>query len=307
MLMALAWWAILINRKNLELYQLRQKLSECGLVDVSQMEILSEYHRQKAMLIGEGTVFGLAMILGVMLIYFATKREMFYMRKEKNFLLSITHELKTPLATFRLIFDTLRRKYKGDTLMQELSDDGIDEVKRLEDLFDKILLASRLDSGIGERKMHGNFSDFTNIIIDKYRNLYKHISWDVDIKGGIFFDYTKHTMESILRNLLDNAIKYNDKNRPKIGVRIWDDSHHVFVKISSKGKIIPLGERKKIFEQFYRMGNEDNRKTKGMGLGLYIVKKLVEGYGGTVMITEGPPEGPGENPWNEFTIKFPKK
>jgi signal transduction histidine kinase len=104
---------------------------------------------------------------------------------------------------------------------------------------------------------------------------------------------------SVLINLIENAIKYSDENS-EVTIVLSDDETNIFLEVKDKGYGIPKEEKEKVFDKFYRVGNEDTRKSKGTGLGLYIVKRFVEIYNGTVELTDNIPNG------SIFKITFPK-
>jgi signal transduction histidine kinase len=95
--------------------------------------------------------------------------------------------------------------------------------------------------------------------------------------------------ESILVNLIENAFKYGDSQ--SIGVTLKEEKDQILLSVEDSGMGIPLQERKKVFDKFYRMGNEETRSKKGTGLGLFIVKELVALHHGKITITEGTSKG----------------
>ena len=102
----------------------------------------------------------------------------------------------------------------------------------------------------------------------------------------------------LLNNLVDNAMKYAPKTSP-IHVALSLKHQVAKLKVADMGKGIPAEEKKKVFDKFYRMGNEQTRNAKGTGLGLYLVKRIAERHDGTVEITDNVPQG------SIFTIRFP--
>jgi signal transduction histidine kinase len=91
-------------------------------------------------------------------------------------------------------------------------------------------------------------------------------------------------------NLIENAVKYSDGSEA-INLKAYRRKHQIFIEIADFGHGIPKSEREKIFNKFYRIGSEHTRKTKGTGLGLYIVKKVIEAHGGTINIKDNQPKG----------------
>ena len=151
MVMALAWWAILLFRNNKETHLLQMELLQYKygreLSELNNIENLAEfreiekdYKRQNYMILGEAGVFIMALLMGMYFIQRTFIQELQIAERQKNFLLSITHELKSPLASIQLILSTFKRKMLPQEKTVELAEDGISEVKRLEELFNKILI-----------------------------------------------------------------------------------------------------------------------------------------------------------------------
>ena len=106
----------------------------------------------------------------------------------------------------------------------------------------------------------------------------------------------KEGLYAIIKNLVENGIKYNI-NIPEINIVLTDEPKPQLI-ISDNGVGIPDGDKTKIFNKFYRIGNEDTRKTKGTGLGLYIVKEFVAALGASIEVEDNSPTG------TKFIIEF---
>lgn len=104
---------------------------------------------------------------------------------------------------------------------------------------------------------------------------------------------------SVVINLLENAIKYSGEEG-EVNVALNEDSANVFLSVTDTGIGIGDADKTKVFDKFYRVGNEDTRKTKGTGLGLYIVKRMVEIGNGEITISDNQPRG------TIFNLRFPK-
>ncbi|MEZ4986561.1 MAG: ATP-binding protein [Saprospiraceae bacterium] len=100
----------------------------------------------------------------------------------------------------------------------------------------------------------------------------------------------EQAMTSVITNLVENAIKYS-KDNPQIAIRVYSDAKKVHLEIADNGIGIPSGEKGRVFEKFYRIGNEDTRTTKGTGLGLFIVKEIVKYHTGQIDVRDNKPQG----------------
>ena len=312
MLFALIWWTILLHKKNNEIFVYQKELIQKDIdtaYEGSHMELTSDipdYARiikqrkgQNMMVIGEGLVFGISLMLGIWFIYRSFTRELKASERQNNFLLSITHELKSPLTSINLGLDTLKKWTMPHEKVVEISESALGESKRLEKLINDLLTATKLDSSY-----HYEFND-TNIVslieekLEQFQKAYMNIKigLDVDRSKRYIAKIDGQAMEIILSNILDNAIKYG--NGCDILVRINSEGKTLVLEIADKGQTIPEKERTEVFKKFYRLGSEEVRKTKGTGLGLYITKKMVEAHKGKIAIKENKPKG------NIFEIKIP--
>ncbi|MGK0315756.1 MAG: K+-sensing histidine kinase KdpD, partial [Saprospiraceae bacterium] len=281
MLLALLWWAILLHRKNTEVFVLKSDLlrerfmTATGVanVDVTTMpefqELKPDYTRQMYMIFGEAVVFGITLVIGIYFINRAYNRELSSAEKQKNFLLSITHELKSPLASINLIFSTFIKRDLPNDKIKELSADGLKESTRLEELFNKILISTRLGQAYPFNFENANISDLISTSVDRFQNLHPEAELLKNVHPGILHNIDQESIVSVIKNLLENALKYSpDKKQIKVDLRKLHNE--TIIEVSDRGVGIPKEEREKIFDQFYRIGNEDTRASKGTGLGLYI-------------------------------------
>jgi len=182
MLLALLWWAILLHRKNTEVFTLKadilreQFMNTAGVanVDVTTMpefkDLQKSHERQMYMIFGEAVVFGITLIMGIYFINRAYVRELMAAEKQKNFLLSITHELKSPLASINLILSTFIKRSLPQDKIKELSADGLKESTRLEELFNKILISTRLGQAYPFNFERTNVSELMSNCVDSFQN-----------------------------------------------------------------------------------------------------------------------------------------
>ncbi|MCE2788524.1 MAG: HAMP domain-containing histidine kinase [Saprospiraceae bacterium] len=306
MLMALVWWTILLSRnnklifeKNKELIQM-QVLSPKDTLKLQLGEVQKDFESNRLMIWGEGLVFGLSLIAGMWFIQRAHTREVIQSQKEKNFLLSITHELKTPIASIRLLTETLMKRKLSEEKAGELKSGILYESDRLGNLVDNILIASRINAGYQYFFETIDLCPLIQTQVDHFRQQYPEASIQVDCpSSGVKCQTDKMAFQSMCSNLLENAIKYSGK-KPQIDLRLEEHQSDVRMSITDAGIGIPEKERERIFDQFYRVGNEETRKTKGTGLGLFIVQKIVHAHKGTIKVYPNQPEG------TVFTIMLPK-
>lgn len=247
---------------------------------------------QVLMIVGEGTVFLLLLLFGLFKVRQAHTKELELNQQQKNFLLSITHELKTPIATTKLQLQTMQKHTLSPDKQQELIKHALTETERLNSLIDNVLLANRLDSGeYLFKKENKNISQLINDLLKRYYKAQLDKNEIItDIEEEIYLKIDGHIFPSIIINLIDNAIKYSFQSKT-ILVFLTKQKNKIILTVTDSGSGIPEKEREKIFHKFYRVGNEDTRATKGTGLGLYIVKYIVENHQGKISARENKPQG----------------
>jgi K+-sensing histidine kinase KdpD len=252
------------------------------------------------MIIGEGAVFLLLLFFGIWWIKKNVWQDLKRAQKEKNFLLAVTHELKTPIAAIRLNTQTLKNRKLTEEQSQDLCADIITESNRLEILVNNILLATQFE----QNTALGNWQkiDFSTLVegqIKRLQQLFPERTVNSNIHSNVFLQAEENMLVSLLFNLLENAHKYSPVSEP-ISVLLKGSEHIVLLEISDFGIGIPNEERKSIFEKFHRVGNEETRSQKGTGLGLYIVKEICKAHKAEITISDNTPRG------SRFQITFSK-
>jgi len=284
-LVQFSWWAYLLIDLN--------KLYYAG-------EGADTVNLKVWMILGEGAVFLIFLLGGIFIMQRTIRKEITLVRQQRNFLLSITHELKTPLAAIKLGIQTLQKR-KGLTPDQRepLEKTALANTERLHSLIDNVLLATRIESGQHPLYFNPtNLSEKTDLICQETEiALGKSGMIDREIELGLTINIDGNAYESILVNLIENAFKYGDNQG--IGVSLKKDNGQLLLSVEDKGIGVPPQERKKVFDKFYRMGNEETRSKKGTGLGLFIVKELVALHHGKISISEGTSKGA------RFTVSLP--
>ncbi len=291
------WWEILMVRQNNALLEEKQKVLELTIADTNQLKAeidkLQKSKIQKTyMVVGEGTIFLLLLLYGINLIRKANKKEHELLDQKNNFLLSITHELKTPLATTKLQLQTLKKHQLAVEKQQELIDIAINENERLNSLIDNVLLAARMqENEYHMSKERVDLSDLvTKIATASYRGSLESGNLKLSIEPSVFCEIDRLAFPSILTNLVDNAFKYSGEIMD-IRIDLKKKDIGIVLQVSDRGMGIKDAEKKRIFDQFYRSGSEETRKAKGTGLGLFIVKYLVEKHGGSILVRDNNPNG----------------
>lgn len=313
MLLALAWWSYLLYVKNNDAFMAKAellkivKIAEGEINDIKEFELNAdylflkeEYKKQERMILGEALVLAFTLIIGIWLINRGYQRQTEAARQSRNFLLSITHELKSPLASIKLILQTFNKRELDRSKIQKFSKNAINETERLETLVENLLLAARLENTSMEIQPEQiNLSEFFTKILDSILSKTQNVEFELSIKDNVDIIADVKGMTSVFINLIENAIKYSDQ-KAFISIQHISKNKKDIISISDNGWGIPSAEKKKVFDKFYRIGNEDTRRTKGTGLGLYIIDNIIKSHKGVITISDNIPKG------TTFTISLPK-
>lgn len=243
------------------------------------------------MVIGEGSVFLSLLLWGTLVMIRAYRKEMYLARQQKNFLLSITHEFKSPLAAIKLYLQTILRHDLEKEKTKSFINSAINDTERLNNLVENALLANLIDhKGYSFNKEDVNFSALIRLMTQKFQQMPGHSNLTVQIEDGLHIYADKNAMTLLINNLLENAWKYS-KNEKNIFVHGSSKDQWVVMEIRDQGIGIPDNEKRKIFNKFYRIGNEETRSTKGTGLGLFICKYIVDQHNAKIQIIDNVPNG----------------
>jgi K+-sensing histidine kinase KdpD len=291
-LLQFLWWEILLVKQNNQIIGEKQKLIELSTTDDSRIKTeLSELNRKKKMqtimITGEGTVFLLLLLFGLYKIKQAMDKEQALNNQQKNFFLSITHELKTPIAANKLQLQTLQKQKLDEDMRQGILKSALLENERLNNLIDNILLATRLESNEFLFKLQRlNLSELLQQLVNRYYS--KELSaaqLKLNISKDLFIHADEQAFPSIVTNLVSNAFKYASDNA-LVEISLRAAANQVILEIKDNGPGIPVKEREAVFRKFYRVGNEEVRRSKGTGLGLYIVNYIVKKHQGTITVSD---------------------
>lgn len=318
MMLAFAWWSVLLFKKNDDAYNAKIELQVFGLAAEGKIkhrkeffettnfkELEQKYKRQQYMIFGEASVFILSLITGIYLINRAYNKEMVAAEQQRNFLLSITHELKSPIASIQLVLETFLKRDLNPSQSNKLSQNALKDTERLHTLVNNLLLAAKVEGPYQPALEPLNLTELIEEIVQQMSFKFPDAKINFDAKGEIpFFTGDRQGLTSVVINLLENSIKYSDE-QIDINIVLQKLKNDISLEFSDKGIGIQQKEKNKIFNKFYRVGSEDTRKTKGTGLGLYIVKRIIESHKGKINVKDNQPNGTIFNiqlPYFENTI-----
>ncbi len=248
-----------------------------------------------------GGILMLAFILcGLYVIFIYWRRQSRLYAEQKTFISQITHELKSPLASIRLHLETIRLRNPPPDKMERFLDTMLVDTERLNTLISNFLMAAKLEqrsANVGLTSI--NFSAFVEKFIEEFqRHLSEGNSLSVHIEPGISAKIDVEGMEMVLRNLLENAFLYSTAS-PEVQVELCRSGKNCTLTVTDNGKGLEAKELKNIFRMFYRV-RTTGETIRGTGLGLYIVKSIVERHKGSIKVKS---DGTGRG--SSFIITLP--
>jgi len=247
-----------------------------------------------AMIMGEGAVFIIVLFTGAYSLHRSFNRERKLQEQKKNFLLSVTHELKSPLASIKILLQTIQKRDLSKEQVLDFIGKSLRDIERLDDMVENMLLASKIDNhSYTFPKVGFNLSVLVDSIVNrlqvtKCEGTQQIIDAEIEPKIEITGD--KFALTSVVTNLIENAIKYSGPCET-VGVKLFSRDGKVFFEVADQGIGIADHEKNRIFDKFYRVGSEETRNTKGTGLGLFIVKEVLEHHQASIKVKDNRPAG----------------
>lgn len=297
---ALVWWFIALNNQTniISQTQLNKLKKDQPSYFVEANKIFKESKRKKNQYLGEGITFFVLIIIGAVFVYRATKRQIKVSQQQQNFMMAITHELKTPIAVSQINLETLQKRNLSIEQKEKLISNTLSETTRLNHLCNNILFASQIDSGIYKSiKTQVNLTELLQNVVENIAERFQERKFNINISEGIILQGEELLLSMLFNNLIENAIKYSPKNST-IDIELEKKNNKIQFKVIDEGIGILDTEKNKIFNKFYRIGNENTRRTKGTGLGLYLCSKIANTHKATIIVTNNQPKG------SIFTVIF---
>lgn len=249
-----------------------------------------------------GIVALVMVLVGSVLLFIWGQRQASFVRQQRSFVSSVTHELRTPLASMHLAYETLVSRPLPEETRKQLLAMSLVDIDRLIRLVNQILISSRLDRGLAM------FQDDVTSIQVKDRLLevakgYLHLDsklldrLTIDADPDLSLMVSSNAFTLILGNLIENAIKYSPPGTP-ILVSACLEKSMIHFKVIDKGIGLDRKERRKIFKMFFRSERVTLRAIPGTGIGLFIVKTSLEQLDGKISVeSEGKGDGSTFHIW----------
>jgi two-component system, OmpR family, sensor histidine kinase CiaH len=296
----LAFWFFELESQSRKMpnYRLEQlRPADSGFI-AQRAAILEEERKKTAQYIGEGSTFLFLILLGALFVYREVRRQIRLQPQQQNFMMAVTHELKTPIAVTKLNLETLIKHKLDAEKQQKIIRTALQETNRLDALANNILIASQLEGGgYVPTKEVLDLSDLSEQCLRDFRSRFPDREWAANIQPGVTVIGDPFLLQLLISNLLENALKYSPREGI-INLTLEKKTRHPLLSVKDQGPGISDEEKKKIFAKFYRSGQESTRQTKGTGLGLYLCRKIAADHKATLKVTDNSPVG------STFTVTF---
>jgi signal transduction histidine kinase len=241
----------------------------------------------------EGITMGIIMLIIAIAMFIYLDRILRMNQQQNNFLLTVTHELKTPVASAKLAIQTAERQIPSDSGPFKLLKMADNNLERLGKIMDHVLMATRLES------INSIYAEqpliLEELVLETLEDIKSSLPEEAVIETHfepnltIFGD--REMMKMALSNLISNAIKYSNKGNLYVHIQTFVQKDRIALTVTDKGVGIPSSERHRIFKKFYRIGDENTRNSAGTGLGLYLVKKILRQHKAIISMEDNIPDG----------------
>ena len=255
--------------------------------------------RKSTAWLGEGVVIGLITLIIILAMYIYIDRILRFNLQKTNFMMAVTHELKTPIAAAKLAIETVIRNknIEAQDRVLEISKKNID---RLSGMMERVLLATQFENSlpVAQKKWESCSDIIQKSLIDCQFTDEQILKISLVIPSNFVIYCDSYMMKIAFINLFTNSIKYSEPNGVNVNVSSIINNEHCQILISDQGIGIPMIERTRIFEKFYRVGDEKTRSRSGSGLGLYLVKQILQLHDARIEVRANNPKG------STFVINF---
>ncbi len=295
---AIVFWGVSLNRQSAvivsnEIDNLHSHIDSVAKPAEYKKALTAIQEREntrKRQYLGEGATFLAIILIGAGVVYSSIRSNHLLSKQQSNFILSITHELKSPIAAVKLNLQTMARRKLSEEIQEQLIGRSIQEANRLDDLCNNLLLASQIESRhFRPAEERINLTDIATECAQAYEHRGKN-TFIAHLEEDCFIHGDRLLWKLAINNLLENAVKYSPPETT-ITVELAKQDDDLVLSVADEGCGISDAEKGKIFRKFYRVGNENSRKTKGTGLGLYLTSKIIQQYKGAILVRDNQPKG----------------
>jgi signal transduction histidine kinase len=280
--------------RKLETWRLRTGYGRQTIPD-----IIAERERPQRAMMG---LLAALLALGVFFVVRAAAREVRVAEMKSNFVSSVSHDLKTPLALIQLFAETLELgRLKNSERAHEYYRIINSEAKKLTRLINNLLDFSKIEAGLRRyKRLPDDLSAVARRVVESLDSQFRHNQYTVKLRadGHVPVTIDPEAAEQAIENLLSNAMKYSPDDR-EIVIEVAAEGGFGVVRVTDRGIGIPARLHRKIFRKFFRVQTDAGSGPQGTGLGLAIVEHVMRGHGGYVRVQSEPGRG------SMFSLYFP--
>jgi signal transduction histidine kinase len=257
----------------------------------------------------EGPFYVLVMLAGLYFIALSLRAERDLKRRQQNFLSAVSHEFKTPLSTLKLLLESVLYRSLTPAKQRDYLERMNSELRRLEATSEQVLAAARLEHAPAVSRLR------EVDLNDALREALAPLQGGLEARGArltvryypepLPVSLDPSAFAIVLSNLLDNAVKYTPEAHKPVTIRLEGQRHLAVLHVEDQGVGLREGERRRIFDPFYRVGDELTRATSGVGLGLHLVRSVTEAMNGWVRCDA--PLDPQTGRGSRFSVVLPKR
>jgi two-component system, OmpR family, phosphate regulon sensor histidine kinase PhoR len=248
----------------------------------------------------EASTLLLLILVGIYILFILYQRQLTLMRTQMHFISSITHAFKTPLATMQLYLETIKKRDLPEETKLKLLNGMIGENTRLKSLVDNFLASARLSYS---RKPYEfsktTVSAFIQDFLTRHESMLKEARLATTIRDDAPISIDMEAMNLVFSNLAENAIHYSN-DAPQVDIEAWHAGSWAYIQFSDSGIGIPKERHRDIFKMFQRLPEARAMWGSGTGIGLYVVKMIIQDHGGNIKVSED-----SETEGTSFLIRLP--
>lgn len=251
----LIWWFIVLLNQNKEISNLKghQLIKNNFSYSEDLKKIKNAEKRKTAQYTGEGSIFLLLIMAGAIFLYRAVRKQLKTNQEQQNFMIAITHELKTPIAIAKLNLETLQKRKLDESQQQKLIHSALQESNRLNSLCNNLLFSSQIEAG-GYKITHEavNFSSLIISCVNDFKNRFPDRKFVLLINDDIYVKGDSLLLEIAVNNLIDNAIKYAAKET-NITLVLSKNDTSVLLQVKMRVRELQMLKKKKYFINFIEL------------------------------------------------------
>lgn len=299
MVAALVFWFISLTRQNEVITRMRlEQLEIAGetVPDYNERleKILSDERSKTVQYVGEGATFLILIFASAVFVFRMLRTQLKLSKQQRDFMMAITHELKTPIAVTKLNLETMLKRKLDESQQQRLINSTLSEADRLNALCNNMLLLNEVGASYTIANEDIDLNELIDECIVEHQMRFPLRKFLFNSEPDVHIYGDRVILKLAINNLLDNSIKYSPKES-EIIVNSYISNRKVVVEIIDEGEGIPEGEAHKIFQKYYR-GMKG--QAKGTGIGLYVTKQIVKQSRARLEYRPNQPKG------SIFTITF---